>query len=111
MPDEAGDSPTPKRPADELEPDKASEEAPQEATDFSDPRFDVLLSEIGKRFEPASSLDEAGLQLTTQEVFERLQKFYPSGYYSVQLVFDGLRKLGFLFDDPYKDMNFVWLFK
>jgi hypothetical protein len=114
MPDEAGDTPL-ARPSDELERDgKADDEGDDDqdlAGQLIDPNFTVLMDEIGRRFERATTLDEAGLQLTTQQVFERLQTFYPSEYYSPRLVFDGLTKLGFTYDDPFKDMNYVWLFK
>jgi hypothetical protein len=113
MPDEAGQEPR-KKASDYLtDEDFAPEEddEKEEVDPFSDPNFDILMDEIGKRFEVANSLDEAGLQLTTQQVYDRLQAFYPSGYYSTRLVFDALRKMGFKYDDPYKDMNFVWLFK
>ncbi len=100
MPDEAGAMP-PTPPVGETDEQDAG----------SDPNFEALMEEVGRRFEPAHSLEQAGLQLTTQQVFERLQAFYPSTFYSVRLVYDALQKLGFTYDDPFKDMNFVWLFK
>ncbi|RZK36038.1 MAG: hypothetical protein EOO57_07975 [Hymenobacter sp.] len=115
MPDEAGEEPRKKASdylADEDFEEQADDDAPaKDPGDFSDPNFDILMAEIGKRFEPANSLEEAGLQLTTKEVFDRLQTFYPSLFYSVQLVFNALKELGFKYEDPYRDMNFVWLFK
>jgi hypothetical protein len=115
MPDEAGDEPRKKASdylTDEDFVDEADDDQPaKDPGDFSDPNFDILMEEIGKRFEPAASLEEAGLQLTTKEVFDRLQTFYPSLFYSVQLVFNALKELGFKYDDPYRNMNFVWLFK
>ncbi|MGI4865435.1 MAG: hypothetical protein ACRYFZ_16045 [Janthinobacterium lividum] len=116
MPDEAGDTP-PRRKAshdlteEDFAPDEEDDSPTPGPEDFSDPNFDVLMEEIGKRFEVANSLDEAGLQLTTKQVHERLQAFYPSLFYGVQSVFNALKKLGFTYDDPYKNMNFVWLFK
>jgi len=117
MPDEAGDTPPRKKASDHLDDDdfaddeEEDDEARPNADEFHDPNFDALMDEIGKRFEVANSPEEAGLQLTTKEVHDRLQAFYPSMFYGVQSVFNALKKLGFKLDDPYKNMNFVWLFK
>jgi hypothetical protein len=116
MPDDAGAEPR-KKASDFLDDDdfadddEEADSARPNPEDFTDPNFDVLMEEIGKRFEVANSFDESGLQLTTKEVHERLQAFYPSMYYGVQSVFNALKQLGFKLDDPYKNMNFVWLFK
>lgn len=117
MPDEAGDTPPRKKASDLLEEedfanDEEEDDSPRpDPDDFSDPNFDALMEEIRQRFEVANSLDEAGLQLTTKEVYERLQQFYPSMYYGVQSVFNSLKQMGYKLEDPYKNMNFVWLFK
>ena len=106
MPDEAGDTPPPAKRA-----RRRDEDEPTPEEELPDLNFTELLAEIGKSFEPAASLDEAGLQLTTGEVFSRLKAFYPADTYSPEMVFDGLKQLGFKYADPYRDMNYVWLFK
>ena len=118
MPDEAGLEPH-KKASDYLTdedfaPDEEEEDDDPPASkddDFTDPNFDILMTEIGRLFEPAACVEEAGLQLTTKQVFDRLQTFYPSMFYSVMAVFNSLKQLGFKYEDPYRNMNFVWLFK
>ena len=119
MPDEAGDTPPAKRQAsDELDDDELDNEEPagdtlpsEEDLSQPDPVFEELLLRIAETFEIAASLEEAGLQLTTADVFERLQGLYPSRSYDAKMVFVGLQKLGFKYDDPFRDMRYIWLFK
>jgi hypothetical protein len=113
MPDEAGDTPPPKRKAsDDLDDELAGDELPP-ADDPAepDPVFEELLLRIAETFEVAPTLEEAGLQLTTADVFERLQGLYPSESYNAKMVFNGLQNLGFKYADPFRDMKYVWLFK
>ena len=124
MPDEAGDTPPPRRQAsaelddDELSDDElAGDERPgdtlpsEEDLSQPDPVFEELLLRLAENFEVASSLEASGLQLTTTDVFERLQALYPSRSYDAKMVFVGLQKLGFNYADPFRDMKYVWLFK
>jgi hypothetical protein len=77
----------------------------------SDPHFEQLMVQLSEYMKPAASIDEAGLKLTTKEVFDRLQALYPSDSYTEHEVYLALKELGFEHADPFKDLNYVWLFK
>ncbi|MGI4870461.1 MAG: hypothetical protein ACRYFX_04695 [Janthinobacterium lividum] len=76
-----------------------------------DPHFVALMQQLREKFQPAASLEEAGLKLTTLQVYERLQAFYPSDTYSPTTVYLALQQAGYTYDDPFQDMGYVWLFK
>ena len=76
-----------------------------------DPHFTALVQQLSQQFQPAAALDEAGLTLSTQQVFERLQALYPSVSYSPTDVYLALQAAGFTYADPYRDLGYVWLFK
>ncbi|MBC6698100.1 hypothetical protein [Hymenobacter sp. BT190] len=75
-----------------------------------DNHFDALMLQIRENLQPAPSLDQATLKLSTHEVYEKLQEFYPSATYDAPMVARALLELGYNYADPYKDLSFVWLF-
>jgi hypothetical protein len=76
-----------------------------------DPHFEELMVQLSEYMKPAATYDEAGLKLTTKEVFDRLQALYPSTTYTEHEVYLALKELDFVHADPFKDMRYVWLFK
>lgn len=75
-----------------------------------DPVFEELITNISNNFRIADNYAESTLQLSTQEVFERLQRIYPSRSYSQGDVYKALNELGYKYDDPHREMEFKWLF-
>jgi len=73
--------------------------------------FDELMAHIPALLEPAATPGESTLQLTTAEVFERLQRHYPSQSYTPEAVYQALADMGYVQHDPYRTLEFVWLFK
>ena len=76
-----------------------------------DPHFDALMVQLSQHLHPADTYEEAGLKLSTREVFEKLQAFYPSDTYGQTEVFLALKELGYVHADPFNSLDFVWLFK
>lgn len=76
-----------------------------------DPHFDELLVQLSEYLHPAQTYDEATLRLTTAEVNEKLQALYPSESYGPHEVYLALKELGYVHVDPFRDMQYVWLFK
>lgn len=77
----------------------------------SDPHFDELMVQLSEYLKPAQTFDEAGLKLTTKEVFDRLQALYPSDSYTAHEVYLALKELGYVHADPFNDLRYVWLFR
>lgn len=75
-----------------------------------DPVFEELITTISDHFAVAHTFAESTLQLSTEEVYERLQKIYPSRTYNKGDVFRALRDLEFVYDDPTRTMDYKWLF-
>ena len=76
-----------------------------------DPHFTELMAHIAQHMKPAPTPEKAGLKLSTMEVYDKLQAFYPSDRYGPQEVFLALKELGYVHADPFKTLDFVWLFK
>ena len=76
-----------------------------------DPDFDELMLQLVALLPPTAGIVESTLQLSTGEVFERLQRHYSSPTYTADSVFKALKQLGYVQHDPYRTMEFVWLFR
>ncbi len=76
-----------------------------------DPHFDDLMIQVNEQFKAAQTYEEATLRLTTNEVFEKLQAFYPSHTYTSHMVYLALKELGYVYADPFQEMNYIWLFR
>lgn len=77
----------------------------------TDPYFDELMVAISNSLAAADSYEDATLRLTTQEVYEKLQEFYPSRKYTPEDVYTALLQLGYQYADPFKLLEYRWLFK
>jgi hypothetical protein len=89
---------------------KAEEEVPEDSKENRLAKVEEILAFVKLQFQPAKSLPEADFTLTTREVYDRLQKHYPSGLYGRKDVFDLLSKLGYTYAIV-NQVDFHWLFK
>jgi|GEM_PF-2834107 len=73
-------------------------------------RVEEIMAFVKLQFVAAKTLPEADFTLSTREVYERLQKHYPTATYGRKDIFDLLGKLGYTYVIT-DEMHFHWLFK
>ena len=74
-----------------------------------DPLAHAVKQYIKEHYEPAVSVADNSLNLTTQEIMERIQSIYPTSFDASDLA-HWLQQQGFTFADM-GDMKFFWLIK
>jgi hypothetical protein len=89
---------------------KSEEDIPEDSRVDRLAKVEEIMAFVKLQFQPAKSLPEADFTLTTREVYDRLQKHYPSGLYGRKDMFDLLSKLGYTYV-IIDQMHFHWLFK
>jgi hypothetical protein len=73
-------------------------------------KVEEIMAFVKLQYLPASNLPEADFTLTTREVYDRLQKHYPTLLYARKDVFNLLSSLGYSYV-IIEELDFHWLFK
>jgi hypothetical protein len=60
-------------------------------------------------FEPAASLSESDEQMTTEQIYEKINSFYPDAEFGMDDLFKHLEEAGFKFE--WVQDEFKWLLK
>lgn len=85
----------------------------QEEEIFEDSYNEELLKgvfdSIRKKYAPAFAPEQADVHLTTQQIFEKMQGIYPSGY-SADEIFRMLTDAGFKYDIG-EDLTMAWMLR
>lgn len=86
------------------------EKIDREAQDQKD-SFDKIFNVISDQFEPALSITDADLQLSTEEIHRKIVQHYPVDFITIDLVYEKLDEEGFKAISPKSKLDFIWLLK
>lgn len=76
----------------------------------ADGLFEKIKNYIRLNYEPCQAPEEATVTMTTAEVYEAIQRFYPNAPVDMEMLANWLHDNGYTFYDTGK-MRFEWLFK
>lgn len=68
-----------------------------------------ILNKFLQHFEPAASLAETDEQMTTEQIYEKINSFYPEADFGMDDLFKKLEEEGFKFE--WVQDEFKWLLK
>jgi hypothetical protein len=68
-----------------------------------------IIAKFLQHFEPATSLSEADEQMTTEQIYEKINSFYPEADFGMDDLFKKLEEEGFKFE--WVQDEFKWLLK
>lgn len=76
-------------------------------------RFTELLDTFFKKFPPAASLSDSNLKLTTDELFESLNKFYPGVVDIKTSLAEAMLERGYIYEpvEENETVTFYWLLR
>lgn len=72
--------------------------------------FEKIMTHISNTYLPCDNIADADLHLSTNEIYNKLQRLFPSGCYSASDVSQWMDKLKFYFTEI-GNLNFEWLLK
>ncbi len=76
----------------------------------ADGLFEKIKQYIRQHYEPCQQPGDADVTMTTAEVYEAIQRFYPNAPVDIEILAKWLHDNGYTFFDTGK-MRFEWLFK
>jgi hypothetical protein len=68
-----------------------------------------IINKFLQHFEPAASLSEADEQMTTEQIYEKINSFYPDAEFVMDDLFKRLNEVGFQFE--WINGEFKWMLK